>query len=293
MTETTTRQTASLAPGPDDGPVYDRRALTYSNTFDSPLKSTIIRTIELLTGKLKIVSRIRRFERLGTQPKGQAFWQATMEVMGIEVQTPPEQLAHIPKTGPVVLVANHPHGMVDGMIFADVIGRVRSDYRILTRSILTGIDESAGSFMIPVPFPHQPDAQEKMIEMRRATMEHLAQGGLVALFPSGVVATSKTMFGPVVEAEWNVFTAKMIRISGASVVPMYFPGKNSRWYQIANQISATLRQGLLLHEIAHAFDRPQKPVLGPVITQNDMAPYMKEPRKLMAWLRERTLALEE
>lgn len=278
---------------PKDEPVYDRRALTYSNTFDSPARSLFIRTVELLTGKLRIVQRIRRFERLGEQPKGQDFWRACMNVMGITVLTPPEQLANIPKTGPVVLVANHPHGMVDGMIIADVIGRVRDDYRILTRSILTGIDESAGSYMIAVPFPHEPDAQKKMIEMRRKTMAHLAEGGIVALFPSGSVATASSMFGPAVEAEWNVFTAKMIRTSGAQVVPMYFAGHNSRWYQIAHQISATLRQGLLLHEIAHAFDKPQKPVVGPVITQDEMAPMMSEPRTLMAWLRNKTLALKE
>ncbi len=292
VTEFTTRQAATSDQTTQDGAVYDRRALTYSNTFDSPLKNRIIRTIELLTGKLRIVNRIRRFERLGTQPKGQAFWSATMGVMGIDIQTPPEQLANIPATGPVVLVANHPHGMVDGMIFAEIIGRVRNDYRILTRSILTGIDESAGSYMIPVPFPHEPDAQKKMIEMRRKTMSHLAEGGLVALFPSGVVATSDTMFGPAVEAEWNVFTAKMIRTSGATVVPMFFPGTNSRWYHLADKLSATVRQGLLLHEIAHSFDKPQKPVVGSPISPEDMAEHMKEPRRLMAWLRETTLALK-
>ena len=287
-----TRNTATAPSGPTDAPkVYDRRSLTYSNTFDSPFKRNVIRAMEWATGKWSIIRRIRRFERLGA-PMGQEFWAATMRVMGIDLQTPRAQIERIPETGPVIFVANHPHGLVDGMILADLIGRRRDDYRILTRSLLTGIDESAASYMIPVPFPHEEDAQRKMIEMRKKAMEHLAEGGLVALFPSGVVAAAETPFGPAIEAEWNVFTAKMIRTSGATVVPCFFQGSNSRAYQIANCISPTIRQGLLLHEVAHAFDKPQAPIIGNPIPADVVAEKIKSPREFMAWLREHTLSLK-
>ena len=284
--ETTTNPVAN------EGPIYDRRSLTYSDTFDNPIKRLIIRMIELVTGKIKIVRRIRAFEKLDP-PKGQAFWPATMKTMGIDLQTPQEQIDNIPPEGPVVLVANHPHGLVDGMILADIIGRRRNDYRILTRSLLTGIDESAAKYMISVPFPHEPDAQKKMLDMRNAARNHLAQGGVIALFPSGTVAASQTLFGPAIEAEWNVFTSKLIRMSNAAVVPMYFPGSNSRWYHMANRISATLRQSLLLHEVAYAFDKPQKPVIGEAVSPDEALERSKNPRAFMAWLRERTLALKE
>lgn len=291
MTDTT----RSVKVANDDRPgaphVYNRSSLTYSNTFDSPVKRNIIRLIELLTGKIRIARLVRRFERMGAF-KGQAFWRATLDVMGIDLLTPADQLARIPKTGPVVFVANHPHGLVDGMILADLIGRVRDDYRILTRSLLTGIDEDAASYMIPVPFPHEPQAQKKMVDMRRAAMDHLKAGGIVALFPSGGVASSDSMFGPAIEREWSVFTAKMIRTSGATVVPCFFPGSNSRAYQIANQISATLRQGLLLHEIVHALNKPQKPVVGQPVDPAEIAARAGDPRAFMAWLRTHTLGLK-
>ncbi|SLN29086.1 lysophospholipid acyltransferase family protein [Pseudooctadecabacter jejudonensis] len=291
LTDTSTK-TESTTPEEDAPRVYDRRSLTYSETFDSNAKRWFIMGMEWLTGKIKVIRRVRRFERMGT-PTGQAFWPATMRAMGIEIQTPQDQLDHIPETGPVVFVANHPHGLVDGMILADLIGRRRNDYRILTRALLTGIDESASSYMIPVPFLHEEDAQRKMIEMRAKAMEHLANGGLIALFPSGVVAASETAFGPAIEEEWNVFTAKMIKRSGATIVPCFFPGSNSRAYQIANQISSTLRQGLLIHEVAHAFDKPQKPVIGPAISPEDYADRLNDPRAFMAWLRDHTLSLKE
>lgn len=269
---------------------YDRRSLSYASTFDDPWKARVISAMELFTGKLKILRLIRKFEQRGT-PSGQAFWRAALDTMGIDLTTPQEQLDRIPKEGPVVVVANHPHGMVDGMIFADLIGRVRPDYRILTRSLLTSIDEVAGSYMIPVPFPHDPDAQRKGVEMRAKAMAHLKEGGVVALFPSGVVATSESWWGPAVEAEWNVFTAKMIRRSGAQVVPMRFPGQNSRAYQIANRLSPMLRQGLLLHEIGHACDKPQGPIVGHPLSQQEIDRWADDPRGFMAWLRAHTLAL--
>ncbi len=271
---------------------YDRRSLSYASTFDHPIKSGVINIIELLTARLSVLRMIRKFEENGA-PKGQGFWRAALDTMGIELTTPQAQLDRIPKSGPVVVVANHPHGMVDGMIFADLIGRVRPDYRILTRSLLTSIDEVAGSYMIPVPFPHDPDAQRKGVEMRAKAMSFLKDGGVVALFPSGVVASSETFFGPAVEAEWNVFTAKMIRRSGAQVVPMKFPGANSRAYQIANKISPMLRQGLLLHEIVHACDKPQGPIVGDPLTEAQMAAFKDDPRGFMAWLRNHTLNLKD
>lgn len=271
---------------------YDRQSLSYASTFDHPVKSRIISLIELFTGRIAILRMIRKFEKNGA-PQGQGFWRAALDTMGIDLTTPQAQLDRIPKSGPVIIVANHPHGMVDGMIFADLVGRIRPDYRILTRSLLTSIDEVAGSYMIPVPFPHDPDAQRKGVEMRAKAMAFLKEGGVVALFPSGVVASSETFFGPAVEAEWNVFTAKMIRRSGAQVVPMHFPGANSRAYQIANKISPMLRQGLLLHEIVHACNKPQGPIVGFPLTEEQLSPLKDDPRGFMAWLRAHTLSLKD
>ncbi|MGJ8595331.1 lysophospholipid acyltransferase family protein [Sulfitobacter sp.] len=271
---------------------YDRRSLSYASTFEDPWKSRMISVMEFFTGKLRILQMIRKFEKRGA-PSGQQFWRAALDTMGIDLTTPQLQLDLIPKEGPVIVVANHPHGMVDGMIFADLIGRVRPDYRILTRSLLTSIDEVAGSYMIPVPFPHDPDAQRKGVQMRADAMKHLKEGGVVALFPSGVVAASETWWGPAIEAEWNVFTAKMIRRSGAQVVPMKFPGQNSRAYQIANQLSPMLRQGLLVHEIVHSCNKPQAPIVGAPIPQSEIDARADDPRGFMEWLRARTLALDE
>jgi putative hemolysin len=269
---------------------YDKRRLSYAGTFTNPWKAGAIRAIEWLTGKLRLLILIRRFEAQGPA-RGLAFWQRALDVMGIDLTTPDEQLRRIPREGPVVVVANHPHGLVDGLVMARLVMQVRGDFKILTRSLLTGIDEIA-YHMVPVPFPHEENSQEKGLEMRRIAMDHLADGGVVILFPSGRVAASETFFGSAQEAEWNVFTAKMVQRSGAVVLPIFFPGQNSRLYQIANKLSPTLRQGLLLHEVAFALNKPQRPVIGQPIGRDEIKQWSTNPRGFVAWLRERTLALK-
>lgn len=268
---------------------YDRRRLSYASTFTNPTQRIIIQTIEHLTGKLRLLRKIRRFEAMGV-PHGQAFWKQALDVMGIELKTPQEQIDRIPKDGPLIITSNHPHGLVDGMVLAELIGRVRTDYKILTRSLLTGITE-IDQFMIPVPFPHEEDALEKNLVMRKDAMNHLKGGGVVILFPSGVVGASKTAFGPVVEEQWNPFTAKMIQRSQAKVLPVFFPGGNSRWYQVANQISPTLRQSLLLFEVVKALNKPQTPVVGQLIDRPEIKDWADNPRGFVSWLRDETLKL--
>ena len=273
----------------DPAQPYDKRNLSYARTFTNPWASTVIRTIEMFTGKFTLLRLIRKFEAEGVI-EGQGFWDRALRIMGIKLMTPPEQITNIPAKGPVIIVANHPHGLVDGMVLAQLIGQVRTDYKILTRSLLTDVPEIK-KFMIPVPFPHEEDALQQNLEMRKASMKHLAQGGVIVLFPSGVVASSETMFGPAIEADWNPFTAKMIQRSDAVVVPIKFPGQNSRWYQIANRLWGPLRQGLLLHEVVHALNKPQAPVVGAPIGRSELAKWGKNPRGFVAWLRERTLSL--
>ena len=270
---------------------YDKRNLSYAGTFTNPWKAFGIRSLEWMTGKIPLLRLVRRFERIGPAT-GQAFWAQALDLMGIDLLTPQSQITKIPLTGPVIVVANHPHGLVDGMILAELIGRVRQDYKILTRTLLTGVQEIE-EFMIPVPFPHETDARQKSLEMRNLAMAHLQNNGLIVLFPSGVVASVETYFGPAIEAEWNPFTAKMITKSGASVVPIYFPGQNSRPYQIASKISATIRQGLLLHEVIHACNKPQSPVVGDVIDPEKIDEFSGKPRRLVAWLRDHTLSLRQ
>jgi putative hemolysin len=268
---------------------YDMRRLSYAGTFKNPFKAGTIRVIEWLTAKIQLLSLIRSFERSGA-PYGAPFWPKAIRHMGIRIDTPPEEIARIPATGPLVVVANHPSGLVDGMVMAEMICRVRSDFKILTRSLLTGIPE-VEEFMIPVPFPHEDNARELGLIMRDETLTHLKAGGAIILFPAGKVAMSEGWWGKAIEAEWNVFTHKIVKSTGATILPIFFPGQNSRAFLIANKVSDTIRQGLLLYEIKRSLFKPQRPVIGHPIPAEELKKWDGNPRGFLAWLREYTLAL--
>lgn len=268
---------------------YDMKRLSYAGTFKNPFKAGTIRTIEWLTAKITLLRLIRSFEASGA-PKGVAFWTKALQHMGISIDTPTAEIARIPATGPLVVVANHPSGLVDGMILAQMISRRRSDFKILARSLLTGITE-VEDFMISVPFPHEEDARAQSLKMRDETMAHLRKGGCIILFPAGKIAMSETAFGPAIEAEWNVFTHKIIKSSGATILPVYFAGQNSRWFMIANQIADSLRQGLLLYEIKRVLFKPQRPFIGAPLPPEVLEQFPRDPRGFLAWLREHVLSL--
>ncbi|WP_245883816.1 1-acyl-sn-glycerol-3-phosphate acyltransferase [Hasllibacter halocynthiae] len=249
----------------------------------------MIRTMEWATGKRALLRRVRRLEAAGV-PHGPAFWPRALEALGIDLRTPEAEIARLPRTGPLVVVANHPHGLVDGLALAALVARRRPDHAILARALLTGVRE-VEEHTIPVPFPHDPDARCGMLAMRAEATARLARGGCVALFPAGGVAAAERALGPAVEGEWSAFTAKLIRRSGAGVVPVRFGGRNSRAYQIAGRLSPVLRQGLLIHEVRRSLDRPIRPVIGEAIGPEALAA-MGPPRRMMAALRARTLALE-
>lgn len=268
---------------------YEMKRLSYAGTFKNPFHAMTIRMVEWLTAKPYLLRMIRSFEKTGA-PQGLEFWPKAISHMGIRIETPQSEIDQIPASGPVVVVANHPSGLVDGMILAEIVSRRRPDFKILTRSLLTGIPQ-VEDFMISVPFPHEENAREQSLKMRDETMQHLRAGGCIVLFPAGKVAMSKTAFGRAIEGEWNVFTHKIVKSSGATLVPIYFPGQNSRWFMIANQIADSLRQGLLLYEIRRALFKPQRPYVGAPLPPVELDKWPRDPRGFLAWLRAHTLSL--
>ncbi len=274
---------------PDDYfALYDKSELTYANSFPQFYKRWFIKSVEWLTARVTLYRKMRRFE--GNRSEGAQFWQDVLDEMNIKLNIPTDEYNRIPRQGPLVVVANHPHGLIDGIVMGAILSKVRDDYQILTRALLVGV-KRVEKFLLPVAFSHEENAVRRNVEMRQRALQALKKGHVIALFPAGTVSTSETFFGKPKEPEWATFTAKLIQHSGASVLPVYFTGSNTRLFQIANLISDTLRQSLLLFEIKAAFNRAQAPVIGEVIDSAVIAQYKNDRQGLMNFLREETLRL--
>jgi putative hemolysin len=259
--------------------------ISYASAARSRTGRTVIRLLENATGRLSLIRRAAGYEDDVAQ--GRAFWDVIPERYGLSLMVTAGALAAIPRTGPLVLLANHPYGILDGLMMAHILHRTRPDFRILANSVFMQAEPLA-KVILPISFDETPEALRLNLETRASSLRFLAQGGAIGVFPGGTVSTAAKPFSQPLDPKWRGFTAKMIARSGATVVPLYYEGHNSRLFQIASHLHYTLRLGLLLKEFRARVDTPVRVRIGMPIPA---AALPAEPGEMMETLRQSTYAL--
>jgi putative hemolysin len=220
---------------------------SYADPTDPRLKRFFIRVVERLTGQpyLKWL-----YEENKAHPvPGESFWSAAIRKLELKLVYNEDALAAWPKTGPLVVVANHPFGVLDGLIVCEIVSRVREDFRVLTNAVLLRAEE-VKEFLLPVDFAETEEALKTNLHTRAEAKAHLLKGGCLVVFPAGGVSTTPTIWHKrAIDAEWKNFTARLISQAKAPVAPVYFAGQNSRLFQLASHVSLTLRLSLLFKEV--------------------------------------------
>jgi putative hemolysin len=221
---------------------------TYSTPDQSLLQRAVIQTIEKIGGQSKLKRLYERHQ--GNLAAGQDFFESAMQTLGVNVALDEAALARVPKTGPVVFIANHPYGVLDGITLTWLARKVRPDTKVLANATLCQMPEAAGS-LLPVDFAPSREARETNVQSRLSAQQWLREGHAIGIFPAGGVSTSeRPLQGPAVDLPWAPFTAKLIRAAKAAVVPVFFVGQNSRLFQLASHLSLTLRLSLVFRETA-------------------------------------------
>jgi putative hemolysin len=164
---------------------------SYAEPTDPRLKRFIIRMIERMTGQPHLKSLYE--ERFARRLPGESFWDLAIRLLDLHVVTNEEALARVPKTGPLVFVANHPFGVLDGVIICHLVNRVRDDFRILTNAVLNRADE-VKEFLLPVDFAETEAALQTNLKSRAAAKHHLLNGGCLIVFPAGGVSTTPKLW---------------------------------------------------------------------------------------------------
>lgn len=262
--------------------------LSYAAYFEDPLKRRLVQTVERLSGQQKIKQLYNHYR--ADLSRDVPFFEAAIRLLDLDVQFSASKLALIPREGPLVVVANHPFGVLDGLIISWLISLRRTDFKVLTNSVLDALPE-ARPYLLPVDFAGTRDAVEANVAMRRDALAHVKGGGCIVVFPSGGVATTPRPFDPLaVDDEWKPFTAKLITQSRAHVTPVFFDGQNSRLFQIASHLSLELRLALVFREVRRRMGKTLRVEIGETLTPETLDAAGKR-RGLMEFLREQTYAL--
>jgi len=204
-----------------------------------------------LAGKLAPVGKVRDlYRRVQRSPEGFCL-ESLLAEMRIELRIHSTDRARIPATGPVVVVANHPYGVLDGALLTVLLAGVRPDVKVLTNVLLGDIPELQRNCIFVDPFQTDRSVESNRKAIRDA-LAWLQQGGMLAIFPAGEVSQFHMPAAHVDDPEWNDTAVRLIRRTGAAALPVYFCGHNSVGFQLLGMIHPRLRTAFLLQEFLKA-----------------------------------------
>lgn len=265
------------------------RDISYASSAGSKGGSAVIRVMENATGRIKLIRKARGYDKDVAQ--GLDFWRVITERYKLKLNVVGGSLNTIPATGPLIVVANHPYGILDGLMMGRILSERRcGDFKILANSIFRNSPDLE-RVILPVSFDDTKDAARLNLATRKTALDYLAEGGAMGIFPGGTVSTSARPFSKPMDPRWRNFTAKMIAKSDAVVVPIFFEGTNSRAFQLASHLHSTLRMGLLVREFRARVGSDVRVVIGDPIPAAQLDAFKTDATTCMDFLRKATYEL--
>ncbi len=242
---------------------------SYANAKQPRLKRWVIRSVEGLSGRNHYFAlyNIWRHEIVPTEER---VFGRMLELVNVRLeltrQWPPQNLPE----GPLVLLANHPFGIGDGVAILALAETLNRPFKVLINNELLKIPEMT-PYSLPVSFDETKEALAQNLKMRHEAVRLLKKGVTIVIFPAGGVATARKMFGRAEDLPWKMFPAKLIQAAGASVVPIHFAGQNGLLFHLASKISLTLRLSLLVREFRRLTGKSIGVTIGDVLPWSQLS----------------------
>ena len=174
------------------------------------------------------------------------FWAKVLEYFNITFSV--NYIGDIPNKGSVIIVSNHPYGLLDGLIISSIVSNIRTDYKILINEEITQID-LIKKYLLPIKFSEITEDIKGNIKSKKNAIKFVNDGGLLILFPSGEVATSKFIFDQPKERDWKPLVGSIVKKTECKIIPVNFRGKNSFLFQTVGFLSDKLRRVLFVREL--------------------------------------------
>lgn len=220
--------------------------------------------------------------------QGIEFIDAILKGCGVEIEFDERELRNIPKTGGFIAIANHPYGGIEGLVLLKILLMVRPDAKLMANFLLKKIPNLSDFFIAVNPFENIEHSSS--ISGLKNTLELLAQGTPVGIFPAGEVSTFKIETQQVTDRMWHPVVGKIISKARVPVVPIYFHGNNGLLFNLLSLIHPTLRTAKLPSELFNKHGHTIKLRIGKAINIADHPEYTNS-TKLLNFLRARTYAL--
>lgn len=230
----------------------------------TPIASVLMRLTKL--------DKVNRLYDVLKDKSGKDFFDSFVRERDLKYVVFEEDLAKIPKTGPFILVSNHPLGAIDGILMTKILTEIRPDFKVMGNFLLEKI-KPMEPYVIPVnPFENRKEIRNSSTGMRE-TLTHLQNGGCVGIFPAGEVSNRNNEFGDILDKKWEKPALKLIKMAKVPVVPMYFHAKNSALFYQAAKIHPDLQTLMLPSEMMNKREKPIRIRFGKCVSVKVMDEY--------------------
>jgi len=262
------------------------------------LRSPVKRGLYTLVGHpFEALAGIKRLNKAYAENFGEFDWEGrnlfceVLSRLNVSYELTGEDYAKLPREGPVLVVSNHPFGGLDGMVLGAILTSVRADAKLLANYLLANVPGIDPWLIAVDPFGAKGSAKRNVRAIQE-TIRFLRGGGMVGTFPAGTVSHVHLRQRQIVDPAWQPNTGRFVRLSRATVVPVYFEGNNSKLFQLAGLVHPTLRTMLLPRELMNKADRMITVRVGNPISYQRLASFESD-AKLTEFLRVKTYVLRE
>jgi putative hemolysin len=238
--------------------------LTYANPTDPWLKRWTIRAVERASGRNYFIP-LYEYWRSEIVPKRTPVIRPMLDLIDVDLElTAGTWPPNIRPETPLVIVANHPYGILDGIAALSLAEDLGRPFKVLINKDLMKVPEIR-PYSLAVDFSETREAQADNIRTRNEALRLLKAGTTIVVFPAGGVATASGPFGRAVDLPWKTFTARMVQAARASVLPVHFEGQCGPLFQFVSRYSATLRLSLIIREFRRLVGLPCRVRIGDVV----------------------------
>jgi len=271
--------------------VPSKNLFSLTSSIRDPLRRKMFSLVGGTIEKMLAIDKINQIyyqAALGKDVSQDHFADRVLDTMRVEYDVSDEDLERIPKTGQVVVVANHPYGGLEGMILASLLMTARSDVKMMANFLLERIPDLKDFFIFVDPFGGTESARAN-IKPLKDTMAWLRGGGMLGVFPAGEVSHVDVRKGGIVDPPWSSTIGRIIQKTGSPVLPVYFVGSNSVMFQLLGMVHPRLRTALLPHEFVNKIDKTIHVRVGNLIPNKNFSGMSDD--ALMEYIRMRTYNL--